>query len=349
MLPYALVLPLWFLVAVVWPSIQSLHALQSKSSERDLWLFYWTCYVGASRLLYYCEWLMYTPFWVISSYVDIYYETQLLVMFYLVSPRTLGILKIRKALASTARLAMSNLILGKLQAALNAKIPARGLIQIEDETDKPGFYSIINPAAVTSTFQPAEKTIVRQLNVGEVVNVLAVVRDDEGNRVRARIESPQGWISLSNTLSGKCWAIPCDGAGLEQTCHLQDGVLAAAAVVGVDPAVLLRGASSGAEEAWEAMAMLESQLARADDFSEEAGVRQASQMLRQMLAVLTQGGNPAMLAMAKTMVPDIGKIWANESTREYLSGLLSSSSSCITGSTGSSSSSSTSVRVPSSS
>merc|ERR1712079_23843 len=58
---------------------------------------------------------------------------------------------------------------------------------------------------------------------------------------------------------------------------------------------------------------------------EAAGVRQASQMLRQMLAVMTQGSNPAMLSMAHAMVPDIGTIWANENTRHYLFGLLSKS------------------------
>merc|ERR1740129_164595 len=152
-------------------------------------------------------------------------------------------------------------------------------------------------------------------------------------RVRGRIETPvPGWISILND-KGKRWAQPCHG--LPSKGLMRDGLLSVAEVVGCDPAALLQGASSGAAlvsqgagpasaaDAWEAMAMLESQLSRADDPSEAAGVRQASQMLRQMLAMMTQGSNPAMLSMAHAMVPDIGKIWANENTREYLFGLLS--------------------------
>merc|ERR1719265_1011930 len=69
--------------------------------------------------------------------------------------------------------------------------------------------------------------------------------------------------------------------------------------------------------------MLESQLARADDFSDDAGSRQAAVMLKQMLTMLVQSPNPAMLTMAQSMMPDLGKIWANDSTRAYLHDLLS--------------------------
>merc|ERR1719152_377821 len=66
--------------------------------------------------------------------------------------------------------------------------------------------------------------------------------------------------------------------------------------------------------------MLESQIARADDFSEDASSRMAAQMLKTQLAFAVT--NPAMLGMVQAMFPDVGKIWANENTRAYLKDLL---------------------------
>merc|ERR1719265_417297 len=42
-------------------------------------------------MLYYFEWLLYIPFYVLSFYVDIYYEVQLLLALWLVFPKTFGI------------------------------------------------------------------------------------------------------------------------------------------------------------------------------------------------------------------------------------------------------------------
>jgi len=227
---------------------------------------------------------------------------------------------------------------GLLLAIVMAKMQSSmlGSFTLAKQGERPGTYRILCPAAVTSSFKPHEKTVMRQLGENDVINIIEVARDDEGKRVRGRIEEPvPGWISILND-KGKRWAQPCHG--LPSKGLMRDGLLSVAEVVGCDPAALLQGASSGAAllsqgagpasvaDAWEAMAMLESQLSRADDPSEAAGVRQASQMLRQMLAMMTQGSNPAMLSMAHAMVPDIGKIWANENTREYLFDLLSSSS-----------------------
>lgn len=97
MLPYYLVLlPLWICLAILFPLVQTLHALQHESSDRKLWLFYWCLYCVASITLYYFEWLLCIPFYVLSFYVDIYYETQLLVIFYLVYPKTLGIKRLQE-------------------------------------------------------------------------------------------------------------------------------------------------------------------------------------------------------------------------------------------------------------
>ena len=96
MLPYYLViLPLWICLAILFPLVQTFHALQHESSDRKLWLFYWCIFCAASMFLYYFEWLICIPFYVISFYVDIYYETQLLVIFWLVYPKTLGIQKLQ--------------------------------------------------------------------------------------------------------------------------------------------------------------------------------------------------------------------------------------------------------------
>lgn len=328
MLPHAIVLFLWLVVAVLWPLLQTLHFLQAKTGDRKLWLFYWLCFAAASCLLPYCEWLIRLPFLLLYPVIDLYPEAQVLTAFYLVSPWTMGILKFRTAMAGGG-----GLLLAKIVNVVMAKIgPSMlGSFSLAKQGERPGTYRILCPTAVTSSFKPHEKTVMRQLGADDVISIIEVARDDEGKRVRGRIEEPvPGWISILNEASGKRWAEPCHGVSSKGL--MRDGVLSVAEVVGCDPAALLQGATCGAqlvsqeatsEDAWEAMAMLESQLARADDPSEAAGVRQASQMLRQMLAMMTQGSNPAMLSMAHAMVPDIGKIWANENTREYLFGLLS--------------------------
>eukprot|EP00440_Ansanella_granifera_P066667 gb/GFBE01072300.1/.p1 GENE.gb/GFBE01072300.1/~~gb/GFBE01072300.1/.p1 ORF type:complete len:134 (+),score=39.11 gb/GFBE01072300.1/:1-402(+) len=92
MLPYYIIIvPLWLAIAIVLPLVQTLHALQKQSDDRKIWLFYWCLYCAASFVLYYFEWLVSIPFFVLSFYVDIYYEAQLALLFYLVFPKFLGI------------------------------------------------------------------------------------------------------------------------------------------------------------------------------------------------------------------------------------------------------------------
>merc|ERR1711902_475185 len=143
--------------------------------------------------------------------------------------------------------------------------------------DRPGKYYIICLTGVTSSMEPSQKTIIKELAPGTAINVLEIASDESGRRIRALIEKPRGWISLLNKDTGKRWARhheDCEPQGG----HLQDGVLAAAITAGCDPTALFWGAceTSGkgveavtVEEAWEALAMLESQLARADDFFED--------------------------------------------------------------------------------
>ncbi|OLQ05843.1 hypothetical protein AK812_SmicGene10932 [Symbiodinium microadriaticum] len=81
-----------------------------------------------------------------------------------------------------------------------------------------------------------------------------------------------------------------------------NAVMAAAEAAGCNVSALMGGSSAesgGAEEispaeAWRAMAALEEQLARETDFSEDASVRQASTLLRQMLTKNPQLPNADM-------------------------------------------------------
>ncbi|CAE8723279.1 unnamed protein product [Polarella glacialis] len=123
--------------------------------------------------------------------------------------------------------------------------------------------------------------------------------------------------------------------GSQQQAETADAVMAAAAAAGCNTAALLPGASTGStaggaqetspaspKEAWGAMAALEVQLSRETDLSEDANVRQASGLLRQMLTTATHDSNPAILNFAKAALPDLWKIWSFDPTREHLKGFL---------------------------
>lgn len=151
--------------------------------------------------------------------------------------------------------------------------------------------------------------------------------------MRARISHPAGWISLTKLGSDTRWAVHAEDYGKVQAAGAMpeaSNVFANAAAVGCNPTALFQGVGSAGAipaevsdgEAWDAMAMLEKQLSRADDPSEDDGSRQAANMLKTMVRVLTKSGD--MPLMAQTMFPDLGKIWAKEGTREYLKSLLSS-------------------------
>eukprot|EP00429_Kryptoperidinium_foliaceum_P059661 CAMPEP_0176096614 /NCGR_PEP_ID=MMETSP0120_2-20121206/48434_1 /TAXON_ID=160619 /ORGANISM="Kryptoperidinium foliaceum, Strain CCMP 1326" /LENGTH=199 /DNA_ID=CAMNT_0017430601 /DNA_START=18 /DNA_END=613 /DNA_ORIENTATION=+ len=178
-------------------------------------------------------------------------------------------------------------------------------------------------------------TVLAKLNAGDTVKVLEVAEVEEERRVRALLEEPSGWISLLNMDTGARWAVHEDDVGARAALPSigplpqQAGeIFANAASVGCNPSALFQqpgavaAVEASPEQAWEAMALLESQLQRADDSSEDASSRQAAGMLKTMLTTLVQTGNPAMVVMAQAMVPDLGKIWANDATREYLQGLL---------------------------
>ncbi|CAJ1329424.1 unnamed protein product [Effrenium voratum] len=96
MLPYVVILPLWVCLAILLPLVQTLHAIQRETADRKVWLFYWCLFCAVSIKMYYFGWLLHIPFYVISFFVDIYYETQLVVIAYLVYPKTLGIQRLQE-------------------------------------------------------------------------------------------------------------------------------------------------------------------------------------------------------------------------------------------------------------
>lgn len=93
MLPFVVYSPVWFLTALVWPAIQTLHILRKDTLEvkeaRKVWLFYWMCFIICSLLRPYFEWLIYLPFYLLSYVVDLYYEAQLALILLLVLPKPL--------------------------------------------------------------------------------------------------------------------------------------------------------------------------------------------------------------------------------------------------------------------
>mmetsp|Transcript_5184 Transcript_5184/g.12470 ORF Transcript_5184/g.12470 Transcript_5184/m.12470 type:complete len:134 (+) Transcript_5184:75-476(+) len=92
MLPYLLILPIQLFLTVALPVVQTTHALQTKSSDRKVWLCYWILFCAAAWVLYYFEWVLRLPFYMLSLFfVDLYYEMQLLVVAYLVLPQPFGL------------------------------------------------------------------------------------------------------------------------------------------------------------------------------------------------------------------------------------------------------------------
>jgi len=80
---------------------------------------------------------------------------------------------------------------------------------VVSESDSPGTYVIIHDqTAVTPTEAIGESEgIVSKLSAGSIVKVLQVVNKMGAHRVRGRIESPAGWISLLDTDGGLRWAV----------------------------------------------------------------------------------------------------------------------------------------------
>eukprot|EP00933_Yihiella_yeosuensis_P035326 TRINITY_DN2885_c0_g1_i1.p1 TRINITY_DN2885_c0_g1~~TRINITY_DN2885_c0_g1_i1.p1 ORF type:complete len:176 (+),score=32.59 TRINITY_DN2885_c0_g1_i1:343-870(+) len=84
-----------------------------------------------------------------------------------------------------------------------------------EEFDEPGWYTVVHDRTFVSTdvAVPADEDIFGVLCEGSKVKVLEVVRRDQDKRVRGRIESPAGWISLLDTENGYRWAVGMRSVG----------------------------------------------------------------------------------------------------------------------------------------
>merc|ERR1719188_2501659 len=162
------------------------------------------------------------------------------------------------------------------------------LPKVDPREDRPGTYTVIKEAGIMLTMETAKGSVVAKLSVGDVIEVLEVVDNAEEKRLRARIDAcgdkPAGWISLCSASTGTRFAVPgrlpqgpLGGAQANE-------VFSNAAAAGLNPGALWTGGSNNvvspevtSEDAWQAMAMLESNLSRADDASEGVAQRQAAQ------------------------------------------------------------------------
>jgi len=73
--------------------------------------------------------------------------------------------------------------------------------------DKPGSYRLTRPVIVAPTVAPCpEQDVIAELPPGTIVKVLEIVELDDIERIRGRIESPAGWMSLRSSDNDVRWA-----------------------------------------------------------------------------------------------------------------------------------------------
>eukprot|EP00933_Yihiella_yeosuensis_P083615 TRINITY_DN9785_c0_g1_i1.p1 TRINITY_DN9785_c0_g1~~TRINITY_DN9785_c0_g1_i1.p1 ORF type:complete len:1112 (+),score=327.76 TRINITY_DN9785_c0_g1_i1:449-3337(+) len=77
------------------------------------------------------------------------------------------------------------------------------------EEDKPGKYLLTRTCFVSpeaDLLDPDDDELVDELDEGLEVNIVEILHLEEENRLRARLENPDGWFTLMNTETGKRWA-----------------------------------------------------------------------------------------------------------------------------------------------
>lgn len=90
--------------------------------------------------------------------------------------------------------------------------------------DGPGHYTVTHNNAAVRAGMATSTPIVGRLHAGQSITVLEVVALPSEDRIRARIASPEGWISLQETRMDYRWAqrtSPMD----EERAHLVCGIL----------------------------------------------------------------------------------------------------------------------------
>merc|ERR1712187_304250 len=78
--------------------------------------------------------------------------------------------------------------------------------------DTPGYFRIVLDGTVVGNSRNdlSENTIIAKLDKGDLVQVTEVITCEDIARVRAKVEKPDGWISLKSMKTGKRWAVKED-------------------------------------------------------------------------------------------------------------------------------------------
>mmetsp|Transcript_62721 Transcript_62721/g.176889 ORF Transcript_62721/g.176889 Transcript_62721/m.176889 type:complete len:444 (+) Transcript_62721:94-1425(+) len=80
------------------------------------------------------------------------------------------------------------------------------MLRPSSKADTGGKYRITKQALVSSSYKHHKDEVTHSLLPNTVVDVLEVKYSQEDKRVRARIQEPEGWISLMNTQNSSRWA-----------------------------------------------------------------------------------------------------------------------------------------------
>lgn len=83
----------------------------------------------------------------------------------------------------------------------------------ERKEDGPGLYVLTRMVCVSPScwnIDPDDEEILEELDEGTLVKVLEVKNLYQEGRIRARLEEPDGWITLFNSENGRRWAMKAD-------------------------------------------------------------------------------------------------------------------------------------------
>jgi len=98
-------------------------------------------------------------------------------------------------------------------ASMRAVHASRGLFGAVARGTTVGRYRLLRPGVVTQRLD-IHSDDVALLQPGSVVDILEVAFVEEHRRIRGRISTPPGWLSLL-VVGGKCWAVRDDDSPKE--------------------------------------------------------------------------------------------------------------------------------------
>lgn len=81
--------------------------------------------------------------------------------------------------------------------------------------DQPGPYVVVHTNLVVTAGEARASAVVERLAPGRFVNVVEVVYDDDGKKIRGRLEKPAGWITLLDQDRCLRGATPCPPSDAE--------------------------------------------------------------------------------------------------------------------------------------